>query len=196
MRKKYCWVTIAVCPRLQLTSHTQPTSTLSRIKCKRYIFIKKCVRSLKFVIMIDYVSAYIYSCICIMSIQHFFSVAPSESRYIFAKGFSSCPSNSFSILLIYSAFRFYSFRSHILRQNVFVSFTSSCWIFHLLVGRIFFVVYECPVRLHCSNLSQYFKVSLLSPIPSDLSPQVVLFGLLTVSFFFIPTYSHVFFFLP
>ena len=36
---------VAVCPCLQLTSHTQPTSTLSRIKCERYIFIKKCVRS-------------------------------------------------------------------------------------------------------------------------------------------------------
>ena len=36
---------VPVCPRLQLTSHTQPTSTLSRIKCERYIFIKKCVRS-------------------------------------------------------------------------------------------------------------------------------------------------------
>ena len=36
---------VAVCSRLQLTSHTQPTSTLSRIKCERYIFIKKCVRS-------------------------------------------------------------------------------------------------------------------------------------------------------
>ena len=37
---------VAVCLRLQLTSHTQPTSTLSRIKCcERYILIKKCVRS-------------------------------------------------------------------------------------------------------------------------------------------------------
>ena len=45
MRKKYSWVNIAVYPRLQLISHTQPTSTLSRIKCERYIFIKKCVRS-------------------------------------------------------------------------------------------------------------------------------------------------------
>ena len=36
---------VAVCPRLQLTSHTQPTSPLSRIKCERYIFIKECVRS-------------------------------------------------------------------------------------------------------------------------------------------------------
>ena len=45
MRKKYIWVNIAVCPHLQLISHTQPTSTLSRIKCERYIFIKKCVRS-------------------------------------------------------------------------------------------------------------------------------------------------------
>ena len=47
MRKKYSWVNIAVCPRLQLISQTQPISTLSRIKCERYIFfIKKCVRSL------------------------------------------------------------------------------------------------------------------------------------------------------
>ena len=36
---------VAVCPRLQLTFHTQETSTLSRINCERYIFIKKCVRS-------------------------------------------------------------------------------------------------------------------------------------------------------
>ena len=51
MRKKCCYGQknlgqyVAVCPRLQLTSHTQPTSTLSRIKCERCIFIKKCVRS-------------------------------------------------------------------------------------------------------------------------------------------------------
>ena len=39
---------VAVCPRLQLFSHTQPISTLSRIKCERYIFIKKVsVRLLK-----------------------------------------------------------------------------------------------------------------------------------------------------
>ena len=36
---------VAVYSRLQLTSHTQPTSTLSRIKCERNIFIKKCVCS-------------------------------------------------------------------------------------------------------------------------------------------------------
>ena len=30
----------AVCSRLRLTSYTQPTSTPSRIKCERYIFIK------------------------------------------------------------------------------------------------------------------------------------------------------------
>ena len=27
---------VTICPSLQLTSHTQPTSTLSRIKCVRY----------------------------------------------------------------------------------------------------------------------------------------------------------------
>ena len=39
------WVNIAVCPCLQLISQAQQTSTLSRIKCERYIFIKKRVRS-------------------------------------------------------------------------------------------------------------------------------------------------------
>ena len=50
-------------------SHTT-NITLSRIKCERYIFIKKCVRS--FIEVRHYVwlcSAYI--CICIMSIQQF-----------------------------------------------------------------------------------------------------------------------------
>ena len=62
------WVNIAVCPRLQLISHTQPTLTLSRIKCEREIFIKKCVRS--FIEVRHYVwlcSAYI--CM-VVTIQH------------------------------------------------------------------------------------------------------------------------------
>ena len=66
MRKKYCWVNIAVCPRLQLISHTQPTSTLSRIKCERYIFYKEVCSFVHWssYIMFDYVSAYICICIC------------------------------------------------------------------------------------------------------------------------------------
>ena len=59
MRKKYCWINIAVFPHLQLISHTQPTSTLSRIKCERYIFIKKCVCS-----FIE-VRHYVWLCFCI-----------------------------------------------------------------------------------------------------------------------------------
>ena len=69
MRKKCCYGQknlgqyVTVCSRLQLTSHTQPTLTLSRIKCERYTFIKKCVRSfIEVVIIVDYVSTYI--CIC------------------------------------------------------------------------------------------------------------------------------------
>ena len=58
---------VAVCLRLQLTSHIQPTSTLSRIKCERYIFLKKCVRSfIEVVTIVDYISPYICICICIM----------------------------------------------------------------------------------------------------------------------------------
>ena len=58
MRKKCCYGQKnfgSVCSslfRLQLTSHTQPTSTLWRIKCERYIFIKKCVRSFIKVVII------------------------------------------------------------------------------------------------------------------------------------------------
>ena len=63
-------VNIAVCPHLQLISHTPRTSTLSRIKCERYIFIKKCVRS-----FIE-VRHYVWLCsACIMymyvAIQHY-----------------------------------------------------------------------------------------------------------------------------
>ena len=57
---------VAVCSRLQLTSHTQEISTLSRIKCESYIFIKKCIRTfIEVVIMFDYVPhifVYIYIC--------------------------------------------------------------------------------------------------------------------------------------
>ena len=56
---------VAVCPRLQFTSHTQETSTLSRIKCERYIFIKKCVRSFM------EVRHYVWLCLCMyMSTQY------------------------------------------------------------------------------------------------------------------------------
>ena len=61
---------VAVCPRLRHISHTQPTSTLSRIKCERYIFYKEvCSFVRSFVhwsscIIFDYVSAYICICIC------------------------------------------------------------------------------------------------------------------------------------
>ena len=57
---------VAVCPRLQLTSHTQETSNLSRIKGERYIFMKKCLRSF---IEVFFISAHvlcscIYVCFC------------------------------------------------------------------------------------------------------------------------------------
>ena len=76
MRKKCCYGQknfgqyVAVCPRLQLTSHTQPTSTLSRIKCERYIFIKKWVRS--FIDVHHYVwLCYAYNCM-VVSTQHMY----------------------------------------------------------------------------------------------------------------------------
>ena len=59
------WVNITVCPRFQLISHTQPTLTLSRIKCERYIFIKKCVRSIievRILCLIMFLHIFVYVC--------------------------------------------------------------------------------------------------------------------------------------
>ena len=54
---------IAVCPRLQLTSHTQPTSTLSNKVREVYFYKEVCLFVLEVVIIADYVSAYISICI-------------------------------------------------------------------------------------------------------------------------------------
>ncbi len=48
---------VAVCLRLQLTSHTQPAS---RIKCESYIFIKVFVRSLKSSVCLIIFHIYMY----------------------------------------------------------------------------------------------------------------------------------------
>ena len=54
---------VAVYPRLQLTSHTQPTEN----KVWELYFYKKCVRSfIEVVIIVDYVSAYI----CIRAVDY------------------------------------------------------------------------------------------------------------------------------
>ena len=49
---------VAVCPRLQLTSHTQPTLTLSRIKCERYIFYQEVYS------FVHWSRHYVWLCIC------------------------------------------------------------------------------------------------------------------------------------
>ena len=70
---------VAVCPRLQLTSHTQETSTLSRIKSERFIFYKEvCLfvhwSSSLLLTMLQYIFLHVL-CICIrivmyVAIQH------------------------------------------------------------------------------------------------------------------------------
>ena len=81
MRKKCCYgqknlgsICSSLSPSPIHLSHRR-NITLSRIKCERYIFIKKCVRSFSEVriLSVDYVSAlYLYNvcvlCRCIMSI--------------------------------------------------------------------------------------------------------------------------------
>ena len=77
--------------RLQLTFHTQPTSTLSRIKNERCIFIKKRVRS--FIEVRHYVGlcyAYICRCICIRlyNTLTFFSLQKRLNNFYFTTKFS------------------------------------------------------------------------------------------------------------
>ena len=79
MRKKCCYgqknlgsICSSMSPSPTHLSHTK-NITLSRIKCERYIFIKKCVRS--FIEVRQYVwlcSAYI--CIMYAAIQHYFHI--------------------------------------------------------------------------------------------------------------------------
>ena len=71
MRKKCCynteelgvnmWQSVPSPTHLSHITNINPFATLSRIKCERYIFLKKCVRSS---LLLTYVS--VYSCICIM----------------------------------------------------------------------------------------------------------------------------------
>ena len=57
-------VNIAVCPRLQLISHTQQPSPFRELSVRAYIFIKKCIRSfIEVVIVFDYVPhVFVYVC--------------------------------------------------------------------------------------------------------------------------------------
>ena len=59
-----------------LTSHTHETSTLSRIKCERYIFIKKCIHSfIEVVIIVDYVPhIFVYVLCCCMWLYNMLAV--------------------------------------------------------------------------------------------------------------------------
>ena len=57
----------------------------------------------------------------------FLRVRLSESRWIFALGPISRPSNSFFIQFIHSVFLLYSLRSHILLKICIVSLSSDCW---------------------------------------------------------------------
>ena len=93
MRNKCCYgqknfgsICSCLSPSPTHLSHT--TITFWRIKCERYIFIKKCVRSfIEVVIIVNYVSAYICICIYITFVMYY------GYTTIMPQGFSS---NSFS----------------------------------------------------------------------------------------------------
>ena len=74
MRKKCCYSQRnlgSICCSFFSVSNSplthNPFATLSRIKCERYIFRKKCVRSSLSLIMFPHI--YAYSCICITGMQ-------------------------------------------------------------------------------------------------------------------------------
>ena len=121
---------------------------------------------------------------------YFFSVALSELSCILAFGLSiSC--NFFSILFIHSALRLRSIRSHILLQNCFASLAFGCC----------YVFEYSPCFFRCFRMSCfvcivwfYFGivlVFLLSPLSSDLFPQIVSFVLIVLLCPFRPNlFSH------
>ena len=79
-----------VCPRLQLSSHTQPTSTLLRIKCERYIFIKKYVLLfIEVVIIVDYVFAYICICMWLYNITTISEMARPQAIGLLSRVFAN-----------------------------------------------------------------------------------------------------------
>ena len=96
----------------------------------------------------------------------FLNVALFKLRCIFALGPSSSPSNSFSILLIYSAFQLCSLSSRLFLQNFFVSLSSGCWYVFvyspLLAGRIFFRCFgmSCFISIILSCLDTFWFISL------------------------------------
>ena len=114
---------VAVCPCLQLTSHTQPTSTLSRIKYERYIFIKKCVHSfIEVIIIVDSVSAYI--CLCMW----LYNIKPVSW---------SCK--------IYQLYLFRGVRLHSTPSTSVLDMTLN----HLIMWLQSWIFRECGVPLHC-----------------------------------------------
>ena len=119
----------------------------------------------------------------------FFNVALSEPMSIFVFVSSSSLCNSFPMSLIHSVFLLCCLRSHILLQILFcflVVGVCSC-ILPLLTGRIFFVVFKCPVFfLYYFSCFDIFLVFLLLSVPSDFFLQVVLFVLLVLLFPFPP----------
>ena len=112
----------------------------------------------------------------------FLSVALCESRYIFASGPYSSPSNSFPMLLCIRLFRYVLFVPIFCIKIVLlpcrpVVGISSC-ILPLLAGWIFYRCFgmSCFVYIVWSYLD-IFLAFFLSPEPSNLFPRVVLFVL-------------------
>ena len=136
------------------------------------------------------------SCPGIFQFNIFFSVFLS----IYALRPSSSPSSSLVISFIHSAFSLFFFSCYIFVQNCSVSLVSGCWFVFLscpppIVDRIFFRCFAmscvvCIVLLFV-DIS---LVSLLSPEPSGLFPQVVLLFFSCCLFHSLPTYSRIFLF--
>ena len=112
------------------------------------------------------------------------------------QSFSSSPYNSFSMLIMPSAFLFqYSIPKFVLIPFPLVVGLSSC-IFHLFVDRIFFCYFEMPCIVWIVWLClDIFWDSLLSPVSFDLSLLVCQTCLLFCVGLFISTYPCVVFLL-
>ena len=110
--------------------------------------------------------------------------------YIFAFRSSSCPSNSFAMLLFHSAFLLCSLGCHILVQNNSVPLASGYWyicvIFPNQLLEFPIVVLELPVFLYCFTLSlnTFYHLSFASIYLLIFSSCIIIINILLLACFF------------
>ena len=131
----------------------------------------------------------------------FFSVVLGKSMCIFAFGPSLSPSDSFVILFIHLVFLLCSLGCHIFVQNCTVSLASTYW-YVFVSSPPHTHTHVCRSSFRCFGMSYFVcivlpfvdisLVFLLSPVLSDLFPQVIKLFFLCCLFLYVFTRTSVF----